>query len=197
MHSNVTLAAGEFFVMAKTAIMVAAVALVIAGVPAAPVSAQNWSARTAENQCRDQLRSRYNVSGTRNVTSSDRGNGRFQVNGNADRSGQTASFNCQIEYGSVRNLNVGRWEEHRGGGGGGDAVAAVGVALALGAIIAAASSKKKSHENDRYPDGYQDNGYSSDSYSPGQGVTCYRQQRACFDGGNNYNAGWTSREFGY
>jgi hypothetical protein len=182
--------------MSKAALMAAALALVVAGVPAAPVSAQNWSARAAENQCRDQLRSRYNVSGTRNVTSSDRGNGRFQVNGNADRSGQTAYFNCRVEYGNVRNLNVGRWEERRGGGGG-DAVAAVGIAVALGAIIAAASSKKKSHEHDPYPDGYQDNSYGSDSYSPSGGITCYRQQRACFDSYNNYNAGWTSREFGY
>jgi hypothetical protein len=181
--------------MSKAALMAAALALVVAGVPAAPVAAQNWSARAAENQCRDQLRSRYNVSGTRNVTSSDRGNGRFQVNGNADRSGQTANFNCRVEYGNVRNLNVGRWEERRGGGG--DAVAAVGIAVALGAIIAAASSKKKSHEHDPYPDGYQDNSYGSDSYSPSGGITCYRQQRACFDSYNNYNAGWTSREFGY
>lgn len=182
--------------MSKPALIAAGIALVVASAPTVPVSAQNWSARSAENLCRDQLRSRYNASGTRNVTSSDRGNGRFQVNGNADRSGQTASFNCRVDYGNVRNLNVGKWEK-RSGGGGGDALAAVGIAVALGAIIAAASSKKKSHENDPYPDGYQDNSYGDDSYSPSGGITCYRQQRACFDGNNNYNAGWTSREFGY
>lgn len=181
--------------MSKPALIAAAAALVAAGIPMAPVQAQGWSSRAAESQCRDQLRQRYGVSNTHNVTSSDRGNGRYQVNGNADRNRETASFNCRVENGTVRNLNVGRWTQKSDGGG--DAVAAIGVAIALGAIIAAASSKKKSHEYDQYPDGYQGNNYGNDSYSPAGGITCYRQQRACFDNYNNYNAGWTSREFGY
>jgi hypothetical protein len=181
--------------MSKPALIAAAAALVATGFPAVPVQAQGWSSRAAENQCRDQLRQRYGVSNTHNVTTSDRGNNRYQVNGNADRNRETASFNCRVENGYVRNLSVGRWSQKSNGGG--DAVAAVGVAIALGAIIAAASSKKKSHEYDQYPDGYQGNNYGSDSYSPAGGITCYRQQRACFDNYNNYNAGWTSREFGY
>jgi hypothetical protein len=181
--------------MSKSALVSAAVALVVASLPVAPLSAQYWSPRDAENQCRDALRSRYGVSNTRNVTASDRGNGRFQVNGNADRGNQSASFNCRVENGGVRNVNLGSWSNKPSGGG--DAVAAVGVAIALGALIAAASSKKKSHEYDQYPDGYQNNNYGGDSYSPAGGITCYRQQRACFDNYNNYNAGWTSREFGY
>jgi type II secretory pathway pseudopilin PulG len=182
--------------MSRPALIAAAAALVVATMPAVPAQAQNWSARAAESQCRDQLRRQYRVSNTHSVTTSDRGNGRFQVNGNADRDRQTANFNCRVEYGNVRNLNVGSWR-NQSNNGGGDALAAVGVAVALGAIIAAASSKKKSHEYDQYPDGYQGNDYNNDSYSPASGITCYRQQRACFDNYNNYNAGWTSRQFGY
>jgi hypothetical protein len=182
--------------MSKPALIAAAVALVAAGTPMAPVHAQYWSPRAAENQCKDQLRNRYGVSNTHGVTSSDRGNGRYQVSGNADRGNQTTYFNCRVDNGYVSNVNIGRWNDkpHNSGG---DAVAAVGVAVALGALIAAASSKKKSHEYDQYPDGYQGNNYGSDSYSPARNITCYRQQRACFDNYNNYNAGWTSREFGY
>jgi hypothetical protein len=181
--------------MSKPALIAAAAALVAAGIPMAPLQAQGWSSRAAESQCRDQLRQRYDVSNTHNVTTSDRGNGRYQVNGDANRNRETASFSCRVENGTVRNLNVGRWTQKSNDGG--DAVAAVGVAIALGAIIAAASSKKKSHEYDQYPDGYQGNNYGNDSYSPARNITCYRQQRACFDNYNNYNAGWTSREFGY
>jgi hypothetical protein len=181
--------------MSKTALSFAALALAVVNIPAAPVLAQGWSSRGAESQCRDALRSRYGVSNTRNVTTSDRGNDRYQVNGNADRGSETTSFNCRVENGGVRNVNVGSWSKKSSGGG--DAVAAVGIAVALGALIAAASSKKKSHEYDQYPDGYQNNNYGGDSYSPAGGITCYRQQRACFDNYNNYNAGWTSREFGY
>ena len=181
--------------MSKSALIAAALALVAASVPVTPVQAQNWSPRAAENQCKDQLRQQYSVTRTHDVTTSDRGNGRYQINGNADRNKQTTSFNCRVESNNVRSLNVGRWTEKPNGGG--DAVAAIGIAIALGAIIAAASSKKKSHEYDQYPDGYQGNEYSNDSYNPANGVTCYRQQRACFDNYNNYNAGWTSREFGY
>ncbi|NJC07334.1 hypothetical protein GGQ62_000332 [Polymorphobacter fuscus] len=179
--------------------MGAAVVALLA-VPPVPARAQSWSPRDAEGVCKDQLRRDYGISNTRGVTSSERGNGRFQVTGHADRANQgnnqTARFDCWVERGSVRNVNLGDWEKQSGNGSG-DAVAAVGAAIVLGAIIAAATSKKKSHEHDRYPDGYQDNNYGSDSFSPAGGITCYRQQRACFDGYNNYNAGWTSREFGY
>jgi hypothetical protein len=184
--------------MAKPVLIVAAVAMLA---PTTPATAQfggsggSWSPRAAESACRDALQRQQGSNQTRAVTTSDRGNGRFQVNGYLDRSRQTAPFACSVNNGNVRNVNVGKWQDKSSGGAGG-AVAAVGIAVALGALIAAASSKNKSHEYDNYPDGYPDIN-NGDSYSPAGGITCYRQQRACFDGNNNYNAGWTSREFGY
>ena len=125
--------------MSRPSLIAAATALVVATMPVVPAQAQNWSARAAESQCRDQLRRQYQVSNTHSVTTSDRGNGRFQVNGNADRDRQTASFNCRVEYGNVRNLNVGRWND-RSNNGGGDAFCAgfiAGVFAEGGVSIAA------------------------------------------------------------
>jgi hypothetical protein len=185
-----------------------ATALVAAGMPAAPARADARS-NNAKDACNYRVRSEYGAS-TRNVSASERGYDRYSVSGQAQRDGETASFTCQTDGGSVRSLNVGSWKR---GGGGGDAVAAVGIAVGLAAIIAAASSKKKNDNYDRYgqQDYYRNNNgyynnynnynrnpqYNSDVFSPSGGIVCYRAQRACFDKHNNYNVRWTQREFDY
>lgn len=187
----------------------AATALVAAGLPAAPALADTRS-NDAKASCNDRVRNDYGAS-TRNVSVRERGYDRYTVTGDARRDGETASFTCQTDRGSVQSLNVGSWK--RGGGGGGDAVAAVGIAVGLAAIIAAASSKKKNDNYDRYgqQDYYRNNNgnynnynnynsypqYNADAFSPSGGIVCYRAQRACFDKHNNYNVRWTQREFDY
>ncbi len=171
------------------------VSLLAASLGAAPAAAQ-YNPRGAEQICRDQVRNRYGTNGIDGVTSSDRGGGRFVVNGNANRGNDTAYFTCRVQNGYVSNINMGDWTRRKGNDSGG-AIAAVGAAVLLGAIIAAASSKKKSHEYDTYDNpGYNDGNYGRNSYSPANGVTCYRDQRACFDDRQNYIANWTAHEFG-
>jgi hypothetical protein len=181
-----------------------ATALVASGLPAAPALADSRS-DYAKSSCNDRLRRDYGAS-SHNTSASERGYDRYNVNGEARRNGEAASFTCRTDRGSVQSLNIGSWRKSSNNSG--NAVAAVGIAVGLAAIIAAASSKKKNNDQyDRY--GRQDydrgnNGYyggggyaDSDSYSPGSGVTCYRAQRACFDNYNNYNPRWTQREFSY
>ncbi len=180
--------------MRRATLGLTAVAILMLPMTTAPAAAQN-SPRAAENMCKDNIRRNYGVSNFQGVTSSDRGGNRYIVNGNAERGNETAYFTCRAQYGST-SISMGNWNRKSGGSGG--AVAAVGVAIALGAIIAAASSKHKSHEYDNYDNGGNNNNYGGDnSYSPARNVTCYRDQRACFDDRNNYLASWTSREFGY
>ena len=176
---------------------VLAISVAGSGLPAAPA----WAGPQmgyAKSSCQDRVRRDYNA-GTRSVTISDRGHDRYTVTGEATRSGRSAHFTCGYDHGAVQSVSVDDW--YRGGSSGssgnsGGTVAAVGAAVALAAIIAAASSKNRSHENDRY----EQRGYGSgdnDIYSPVNGITCYRAQRACFDNYNNYDPRWTQREFNY
>jgi hypothetical protein len=198
--------------------MTVAISLAVPGGFAAPAFAQ-YSARSAESMCRDTARREYGTSSLHGITTSDRGRDRYTVTGHAQRSNETAYFTCKVENGRVRDFNRGNWNRQSSGGGSnaGGAVAAVGAAVLLGAVIAAATSKKKSHEYDRYDDNYNnnyndnynnnyaynnnrpydDNRYRGERYSPVKGITCYRQQRACFEYDQNYSANWTSHEFGY
>ena len=45
--------------------------------------------------------------------------------------------------------------------------------------------------------GYSDGGYGNRGYSPAAGVTCYPEQRACYEQGRGYSSYWSSREFRY
>jgi hypothetical protein len=193
-----------------------ATALVATALPAAPALADTRS-NNAKEACNYRVRNDYSAS-TRNVSASERGYDRYSVSGQAQRNGETASFTCQTDGGSVQSLSIGSWKRG-GGGGGGDAVAAVGIAVGLAAIIAAASSKKKNDNYDRYgqQDYYRNNSnqynsndnynsynnynrnpqYNSDVFSPSGGIVCYRAQRACFDKHNNYDVRRTQREFNY
>jgi len=48
-----------------------------------------------------------------------------------------------------------------------------------------------------YSGGGYGGGYGNRSYSPAGGVTCYPEQRACYEDGRGYSAYWSSREFRY
>lgn len=196
--------------MARVLTIALAVSLAVpGGFAAAPALAQS-SARSAETMCKAAAQREYGTSSLHGLTTSDRGRDRYTVTGNAQRSNERAYFTCKVENGYVRDFNRGNWSRSSAGNNdAGTAVAAVGAAVLLGAVIAAATSKKKSHEYDRYDDNYNnaypyqnnapydDNRYRGERYSPVKGITCYRQQRTCFEYDQNYSANWTSHEFGY
>lgn len=175
-----------------------ATALASAGLPTAPALAGPQMGY-AKSSCQDRVRRDYNAS-THSVTISDRGHDRYTVTGEATRSGQSAHFTCRYDHGAVQSVSVDDWYRGGGSGNSGGTVAAVGAAVALAAIIAAASSKNRSHENDLYEQRDYDRSYAGredDIFSPVNGITCYRAQRACFDTYNNYDPRWTQREFNY
>jgi hypothetical protein len=72
------------------------------------------------------------------------------------------------------------------------AAAAIAAAVVVGAAVAAAKSNR-----DRYK--YEEHGRHFDDrprmWFPATGVTCYRDQRACYKVGRGYSPHWTRREF--
>lgn len=168
---------------------VAATALLLAAAPAAAATAGN-----ARDVCKARLQSQFSASAS-NVVTSPRGDDRWEVAGTASRKGERGHFNCSVNGYDITNIETSNWEQKKDDG----AAVAVG-AIALAAIIAAAASRKSNHEKDRYQ--YNNNwnnnyGYNN-GYSPSGGVTCYRNQRACYNSWNNsYNAHWSQREFRY
>jgi hypothetical protein len=168
----------------------AAAITVLAAMPAAAATSND--ARAA---CKTRLQSQFSASAS-NIVASSRGTDRWEVSGTASRKGEQGHFNCWVNGYSVTNIETSDWEKKKSNDG---AAVAVG-AVALAAIIAAASSRKRNHEYDRYGDNdsWNRNGYYDDSYSPSGGVTCYRNQRACYNNWNHsYNSRWSQREFGY
>jgi hypothetical protein len=168
-----------------------ALGAMLAALPAAPALAA--SAAQARDMCKARLQSQFSASGS-NVVASEDGDDRWMVTGNASRSGEQGHFSCWVDNGRISNVETSDWKKKTGD----DAAVAVG-AIALAAIIAAATSKRRSHEKDRYnDDGWGQNSYYDDSFSVARDVTCYRNQRACYnDWNHSYNMRWTQREFGY
>jgi hypothetical protein len=166
----------------------AATALLLAAAPAAA------SANDARSACKARLQSQFSASAS-NVVTSPRGSDRWEVSGTASRKGERGHFTCQVRGYDITNIETSDWEEKK------DDTAAIAVgAVALAAIIAAAASRKRNHENDRYEynDNWNNNYRYNGGYSPSNGVTCYRNQRACYNNWNNsYNSRWSQREFGY
>jgi hypothetical protein len=167
-----------------------AAALLMAAAPAAA-----GSASAAQEACKTRLQGQFSATAS-NVVTSNRGSDRWDVSGTASRKGERGHFDCSVTGYDVTNIETSGWEEKKNNDG---AAVAVG-AVALAAIIAAASSKRRNHEYDRnqYNDGWNNNQYYDDSYSPSGGVICYRNQRACYNNWNHsYNSRWSQREFGY
>ncbi|GAA4766599.1 hypothetical protein GCM10023219_09980 [Stakelama sediminis] len=73
------------------------------------------------------------------------------------------------------------------------AAAVLAGALVIGAVAVAASSKRQ--DRYQYPDHYRDFRDRPRQWYPARGVTCYRDQRACYKVGRGYSPHWTRREF--
>ena len=172
-----------------------AAALALTSLTAMPAQAQ-YSPRDAKQLCKQAVRDR-GASDTSGVHVDAIGRSKYNVTGYAQRHNARAYFTCRVNDGSVRRVDIDRWQ----GGGGSDngaktAAAVVGTALVLGAIAAAASSDKRSSDHDRYDEYRYRDRPDYDQYSPAPGIVCYRWQHTCYKHGN-YAPGWTSREFGY
>jgi hypothetical protein len=164
-------------------------ALLIAAAPA-----MAGTASAAQEACKTRLKGQFSATAS-DIVTTNRGSDRWEISGTASRKGERGHFDCWVDGYNVTNIETSGWEKKKTDG----AAVAVG-AVALAAIIAAASSKKRNHQYDRYEynDGWNNNRYYDDSYSPSGGVICYRNQRACYNNWNHsYNSRWSQREFGY
>ncbi|TVV71026.1 hypothetical protein [Sphingomonas solaris] len=121
----------------------------------------------------------------------------YALSGNKDGSPvwwNKAKSSCVLVYvddGRVQSIRSVKAKDC-GKGGSGNAVAAVAIgAILAGAIIAGSSGDKHRDHDDDFGD---DRNRGRHSYSPADGVTCYRRESTCYKYGD-FSAKWTRREF--
>jgi hypothetical protein len=173
-------------------IMLCALVLAVAITPA-----EAGGKKDAKHMCKSELRASYRADGFHDVTVVKKKRGVYKVEGFAERRGRRdSSFVCKVRDGRIAKVKMDEWHKRGGGGGSSQAAGAI-IGAVIGAVIVAAISNDHNHDHhqgiETSPDFQDDWGKR---YSPHDGITCFRGQRACYKDGKGYNAKWTRREFG-
>lgn len=178
--------------MRRTIACLLALALIA---PALPAEAR-FDSDDAERACDREARSEYDAYDIDHLHVIRQDRGRFTVTGLAQRRHRgDVNFTCTYESGRVTRL---RSDSGGSGGGSGDGSGAAGIVAGavLGAVLLGAIARDhKSGDHRRSDDPYDHDSNWDDDYSPADGITCYRGQRACYKRNGAYAPRWTDREF--
>lgn len=170
----------------RTAMVLAAAAF--AALLAPREAAARFDDTDARHACRQAAVARHGADRLENLTTVNRGGGQFNVTGTLVRHGRhDVVFRCRYDRGEVST--VVKDEE--------PSAAAVGLALGVVAGAAILGAVSDDHRHQDWNGGYGAHGHGwNDAYSPMDGTTCYRRERACYHDNGRFAPKLTRREFG-